>query len=82
MQRSWSFCVCSLLVDLMKMSSIANKVAARWLQHPSFPAGHGQNAFSISELARIMTFTVYVGPVFEYEHLAFYVKEAILSFAI
>ena len=59
----------------MKMSSIANKVAARWLQDPSFPAGHGQNA-------PIMTFTVYVGPVFEYEHLAFYVKQAILSFAI
>ena len=38
-QESWSFSVSLLLFKLIKMSSIANKVAARWLQRPSLPAG-------------------------------------------
>ena len=65
------------------MSSIANKVAVRWLQHPSFPAGQGQNALWTSELAPIKIFTVYSGPAFEYKGYTWLdVEESIVSFAI
>ena len=50
--------------SLFCLSSIANRVAARWLHRPSTPAGHPQTALEMSPLRFVITLTIYTFPLF------------------